>query len=103
VEIGGRLSAAFASSIGSFFSQPANVRKNGGKANSEPGKSEKFAFGLEERLHEGIIDIPPVTVKQGKFWKAGTMGRRPRPSCSSSSIESEGLVEDEQEDEKSSG
>src|SRR5215813_4570879 len=41
--------------------------QTGGKANSDPGETEKIAFGLEERLHRGIIDMSLVNRKAREF------------------------------------
>ena len=40
-----------------FFATGKRRRQAGAKANSDPGETEKIAFGLEERLHRGIIDM----------------------------------------------
>ncbi len=97
--------AAFASSIGSFFSQPENVRdRTAARQAPSRARAEKIAFGLEERLHRAIIDIPPVNREAREFWKAGNDG-----SSSSSLVlllvprVKKAQSRTTQEDEKSSG
>ena len=43
-----------------FFATGKRHKQAGAKADSDPGETEKIAFGLEERLHRGIIDISPT-------------------------------------------
>jgi hypothetical protein len=40
-----------------FFAAGKCEGEVGAKADSDPGETEKIAFGLEERLHRAIIDM----------------------------------------------
>src|SRR4029453_6238697 len=51
-----------------FFATGKCQAQGGAKADSDPGETEKIAFGLEEHLHRSIIDISPANRRARQFW-----------------------------------
>jgi hypothetical protein len=51
-----------------FFATGKRHKQAGAKAGSDPGETEKIAFGLEERLHREISDISPANREARQFW-----------------------------------